>query len=331
MYQLATEIRGIGGVIKGSFQLYKKSFKKIFFLPLLVGVLYFIAIFLAMPGGQFNANSISSIIQQGQKLETVAQQSNKNTSIVKSQTTIQAPQKASSAQHVQGVSGKKQVVQKQPRFSWISSLFMIVFVLFLIQFGLMMFRMMGEISRGNEVSYKSAARYSLRKYFIFLAAAVTIGVMLTIIYVSLLLTIFLAILVPFVLMFCIVLFKFILPGIILDDKGVFSSIGYSARLVWGNWWRTFVVLLVPGLFFGLVMLVSFLFVFLPGVFHAGPVVYWIIVPVGIILYLVTLIFMFIPWYTAVILEQYQDLKLRYNHKLDKLREKLSQGQQQASM
>jgi hypothetical protein len=53
-----------------------------------------------------------------------------------------------------------------------------------------------------------------------------------------------------------------LPAIVLDGKGPVESLGYSHKLVWGNWWRTatvytiafilmYVLMLVIGVLFGL--------------------------------------------------------------------------------
>jgi|GEM_PF-3594872 len=49
--------------------------------------------------------------------------------------------------------------------------------------------------------------------------------------------------------FLLVLLMFCVPVVLFENAGVFRSIKRSCQLVWGNWWRTFVVLLLPGIIF----------------------------------------------------------------------------------
>ena len=45
--------------------------------------------------------------------------------------------------------------------------------------------------------------------------------------------------------FLVYLFSFYLLEILTNDKGIFSSLKRSAKLVWGNWWRVFIILVIP--------------------------------------------------------------------------------------
>ncbi len=334
-----TEIRNIGGVLSSSVRLYRKAFKKVFLLSLLLGILAVIAFVLVSSKGlynqyyRYNANPLALIMQRYHSLDAVKKQVNKNASTVrpsKSASSVkQASQIVPAVQPSKKVSVKQQIVQKtsfvRPKIGLISILFLIVFYLLMFYVGLMMIKMEGEISRGNEVNYKSVASYVSLKYFVCLAAFLVSGIMLCVAFMSLLLTIFLIPLFPFLFLYCVILFKFIVPGIMFDNKGVFSSITYSVRLVWGNWWRTFIVFLVPGMlvFFimSIVMLLGFI---LQAVFQAGLSGYMTFVFTNIIMIIVMVLVL--PWLVAVFLEQYQDLKLRYDRKQELLLEKLSQWQ-----
>lgn len=45
--------------------------------------------------------------------------------------------------------------------------------------------------------------------------------------------------------FLSVMFMFCIPSIVLDNVGGFASLKTSWKLVWGNWWRSFVVIVIP--------------------------------------------------------------------------------------
>ena len=98
-------------------------------------------------------------------------------------------------------------------------------------------------------------------------------------------------------------------GVLLDGDGVFASIKRSAKLVWGNWWRTFIVLLIPGIVNTAIILLFRLLIqfgFQLDIYH-----FWFYV-----LSAIPVIFL-APWGMAVGLEQYYDLKLRYQRKTER--------------
>lgn len=94
--------------------------------------------------------------------------------------------------------------------------------------------------------------------------------------------------------FLFVLLIFYLPLIVIDNESIFGSISRSAQLVWGNWWRTFIVILVPAI----VMAIPNFFV----------TQFNLVTRVFIEMVWLTL---FLPWMNAVILAQLNNLKLRY--------------------
>ena len=48
--------------------------------------------------------------------------------------------------------------------------------------------------------------------------------------------------------FLMILFIYNGLGILIDGKSIFASFAYSAKLVWGNWWRTLIVFLISFIF-----------------------------------------------------------------------------------
>jgi hypothetical protein len=68
--------------------------------------------------------------------------------------------------------------------------------------------------------------------------------------------------------FLAILLIFFDCAILLDNKGVFASIGFSAKLVWGNWWRTVAVMLIP-LLINLVISIALTFVIIFSLGHAA--------------------------------------------------------------
>ena len=97
--------------------------------------------------------------------------------------------------------------------------------------------------------------------------------------------------------FVTILFLFTLPFILFDNAGCISAIKSSCKLVWGNWWRTFAVFLVPAM---IIVIVELL---IPGILKNVPA--WI----NMIIDSLVLSILF-PYIQAVILVQFNDLKLR---------------------
>jgi len=97
------------------------------------------------------------------------------------------------------------------------------------------------------------------------------------------------------------------PAIVLDGKGSVESLKYSHGLVWGNWWRTAAI-------FSIALIIIYVLFMLIGV-AAGmlfivvgidPVIAFIVQAVTTLLagFLIT------PFFVALYLEVYRDLKMR---------------------
>ena len=88
--------------------------------------------------------------------------------------------------------------------------------------------------------------------------------------------------------------------IALESMGGYQSLKESHKLVWGHWWRTMTVFLVPGIF---AMIIYFAFVFLSAfLFDPSSVLFSIVY--SIISALIT------PFFLVVCYVQFHDLKLR---------------------
>ena len=107
--------------------------------------------------------------------------------------------------------------------------------------------------------------------------------------------------------------KFYDTAIVLDDVGTFRSIVYSHKLVWGNWWRTTAVYMVP-IVLALVLFMIFYFVLGLGAFlsmpRGGPVNPGAMFPLSSGLVLFVILGLIIPLFPAVSVALYHDLKLR---------------------
>ncbi len=106
----------------------------------------------------------------------------------------------------------------------------------------------GEVARGGDGVMYDALVVGIRKVLpVFIAAilytlAVSIGFMLLII--------------PGLILMITLLFFQVL--IVVDDEGIIASLKESHRLVWGNYWRTTAVILVPiFIMYALIMVVGF--------------------------------------------------------------------------
>ncbi len=155
-----------------------------------------------------------------------------------------------------------------------------------------------QIRHDVATSYLSTALFVLRKYFIVLVT------MLVVLLAVLLGGIFLII--PGI--FVLILLMFAWFAVLIDGDNVFAALKRSVKMVWGNWWRTLIVLLIPGAINGCIILI-FRFLLQYG-FHIDIYNYWFHVFSAI-----PVVFM-APWGIAVGLEQYNDLKLRYQRKLE---------------
>jgi len=129
----------------------------------------------------------------------------------------------------------------------------------------------------------------------------------------------------YVLVVMVGLMLFVIPGLIValsmglfivaatfDGRGPVGALGTSHRLVWGNWWRTLVVVSVPLLIVGILYLLVGLVtgaVFGLGV-SLGAVVVTPVMALAITTVNILIGAAVNPLIYAVLLAQYQDLKLR---------------------
>lgn len=142
------------------------------------------------------------------------------------------------------------------------------------------------LALGRENKWEDAARVIMSKLssifcvFIFSSAVMVLG--------------FTALFFPGV--FVSILLLFCMPLVILDDCGWMDAIKKSCQLVWGNWWNTFFVMIVP-------MLIS---IFLIAVITA------IAKNNSILLAVMNVVVMsfFTPFFYAVVLVQLNNLKLK---------------------
>ena len=98
-----------------------------------------------------------------------------------------------------------------------------------------------------------------------------------------------------------------LPAIALDGKGPLESLKYSHKLVWGNWWRTSAVFLIAFIIMYVLMLVigialGLVFAFTGFDPAAALVIDAVSSVVGGLLVM--------PFFCALYLEVYRDLKMR---------------------
>jgi hypothetical protein len=154
------------------------------------------------------------------------------------------------------------------------------------------------IAQGGRVALGAALEAGLRELLPVFIATILWGLITT---VGLVL-----ILVPgFIVMVSMV---FAMPAIVLDDKGAVESLGYSHRLVWGDWWHT-ATLLSLGMAIPLVVLLvgpSLVIGIIGVIVTPGPEMLVIaqLVITGVVSALLA------PYMLALMLEAYRDLKLR---------------------
>jgi hypothetical protein len=104
-----------------------------------------------------------------------------------------------------------------------------------------------------------------------------------------------------------VLFIFYLPLIITENKGIFTSLGKSARLVWKNWWRTLKTQISPWViyFITLILIRYALKINIHIYFLGQDELSWRVTIIQIILFTV-----FISWSAATLMVQLRDLERR---------------------
>jgi hypothetical protein len=104
------------------------------------------------------------------------------------------------------------------------------------------------------------------------------------------------------------------PTALFDNKGPVSALSESHRLVWGNWWRTFVMLSVGVIILIVIYLIVATIVgviapfLMVGGAGAEDVVLYALVSVGLIFVFLSLLLT--PFYISLGIAIYWDLKLR---------------------
>lgn len=94
-----------------------------------------------------------------------------------------------------------------------------------------------------------------------------------------------------------ILFIFSLLFILFEDAGWIGAIKQSVQLVWGNWWRTFAVILMPALLLFIIQNIVSVII--------GMHLMWLNILIT------SLVVAFIkPFFDAVVLVQFNDLKFR---------------------
>jgi hypothetical protein len=154
-----------------------------------------------------------------------------------------------------------------------------------------------SIARGARVTIGWSVAFALRRFLVLLLALICFCIVLAIGFILLVIP-------GLILLISMILYS---TAIVLDGKGSTESLSYSHSLVWGNWWRTSALLTVGGI----VIYVMFIIVDIGVVFAAqilalDPTTQFLVMFVSNAF--VTLLTT--PFFNALMLEIYRDLKLR---------------------
>ncbi len=120
-------------------------------------------------------------------------------------------------------------------FSWLALCIYVVLLIVEAFFVAVLLYTMHSVATEQKVNYQAAfdlaksELFSLYLSMLLYFLAVNIGVFL--------------IIVPGI--FAAILFSMFLPYIILERQKIVQSFDSSARLVWGHWWQTFFILVIP--------------------------------------------------------------------------------------
>jgi len=160
----------------------------------------------------------------------------------------------------------------------------------------------GEVARGGDGVMYDALIVGIRKTLpVFIAAilytlAVSIGFMLLVI--------------PGLILMITLLFFQVL--IVVEDEGIIASLRQSHRLVWGNYWRTTAVILVPFfIMYALIMVVAFAAGFLGAVTSPEMMEGQAYTTFGLLDILIASVsVLMVPLMDAIFVAHVNDLKLR---------------------
>ncbi len=149
-----------------------------------------------------------------------------------------------------------------------------------------MLHRMDKVCEEPNASVKDSVEYILTRYLTLVIATVVV-------FIPVMIGVLLFVL-PGV--FIAVLVMFVPFNVIFNDDGWFEAIKKSCKLVWGNWWRTFGVIIVPGIAIAVIQqIISSMFAF-------SPLLY--------LLVLAVIVAALNPYIYAVALLQFNDLRLR---------------------
>lgn len=178
---------------------------------------------------------------------------------------------------------------------------LIMWLVSLILYNAILFRI-GAVASGNNGDLYDALITGIRKVIpVFIAAilytlAITAG--------------FILLVIPGLILMVTLLFFQVL--IVIDDEGIIASLKRSHQLVWGSYWRTTAVILIPFfIIYALIIVVAFIAGFF-GLFGAGEVMHgqmqttfgiFDIIMAGVSVLMV-------PLLDAIFIAQVNDLKLR---------------------
>lgn len=111
-----------------------------------------------------------------------------------------------------------------------------------------------------------------------------------------------------VIIYVYYLFIFYLPLILTEDKGIIPSLKQSFLLVWGRWWRTFLILSIPWFcYVVLLIIIRKIFNLDLHIYFIEPVIQstWVPVIIHVLIFAI-----FAPWVASALLIQLRDLELR---------------------
>lgn len=163
--------------------------------------------------------------------------------------------------------------------------FLAVFAISIFIFMIMVHRVY-VVGAQQKVTILDSIKLAQKKFLTALAAGVIITILIA--------ASTLALVFPAIYFFVLLVFYF--PSIVIDNEGIFSSMKRSAILVNRHWVRTFILFLMP-------FIASVLFIAILSLIHYQAMWY------ETLLDLISRI-IFMPYYTATLLVQYNDLKLR---------------------
>lgn len=176
-------------------------------------------------------------------------------------------------------------------FNWISIFANLIALLLIIYLSSVVLYRIYMIGNGQKITLLASFDFVWGRFFK-IACGMLLGLSIGILGL-------LALILPGVFLF--ILLIMVQPLIMFDDKGCFTALKDSCKLVWGNWWRSFVV------FFPVMVLncaVSFALQFISN--HSN---WWY----GAIGSGLVAVFLY-PLLFACLLIQFGDLKLRYHTK-----------------